>query len=195
MKLTDKKIILASGSPRRLELLREEGIEPEVIKPDCEEELLTELTPWQTVMALSLKKGENVAEKLAGEPGYEDGLLIASDTIVYLERVIGKPADIEDARAILRFLSGRPHTVYSGAYIKDLASGKQILLYDATKVFFRPLSASEIDEYVRDGKTLDKAGSYAIQGDFARHIDHIEGNLDNVIGFPLVKIKETLKYL
>ena len=193
MELKDKKIILASGSPRRLELLREDGIEPVVIKPDCDEDLKTKLDPRQTVMALSLKKGQNVAEKLASSgKDTANTLLLASDTIVYLDRVIGKPADIEDAKAILRFLSGRCHTVYSGVYIKDFDSGRQILLCDETKVFFKEISDEDIWDYVKDGRTLDKAGSYAIQDEFAVHIDHIEGELDNVIGFPVVKIKKVL---
>lgn len=187
------RIILASGSPRRIKMLEDIGVSPWIVKPQVHEESRLTLSPEQLVMSLALKKALAVEAQLVQE-GVDctQSLLIAADTIVYADRVIGKPESEEDAFEILSFLSGRRHTVYSGVCLLGTEKMLRRVFYNTTEVCFKKYSKQDIQAYIATGEPMDKAGAYAIQGGFAPYIDHIEGPMDNVIGFPLGKIRQEL---
>ena len=194
------RIILASASPRRKELLSNMGLDYEIIVSDCEE--VTEKTkPCDIVRELSKMKALNVFEKAEGEI-FEDTLIIAADTLVFLnDEHLGKPADTEDAKRMIRKLSGCVHTVITGVtVIKACADGAKGLkkqeivnFEEITEVYVSKLSESEIEWYVSTGEPMDKAGSYAIQGRFAKFITRINGDYSNVVGLPVSKLYEELK--
>lgn len=192
MDIRDASVILASGSPRRLDMLRSDGIEPRVLRPDCDEAALTAMTPEQEVMALAVRKNLRVLEMLreAKEPG---GIVLSADTMVVLDgAVLGKPSDEADAVRMLRALRARAHTVCSGVCISDTESGRILAFFEKTGVLFGDYTDEEIAEYVAAGEPMDKAGAYAVQGGFAKHVERIDGSLDNVIGLPYGKIKAVL---
>ena len=198
--LKDKKIILASGSPRRIEMMRTRGIEPLVMPADIEENLPKVHGMRETVMFLALKKAQDVAQRLSYLPDCtekpEDGsIIIAADTIVYKDgEIMGKPADRDDAYRMLDKLRNDFHYVVTGVSL--LSYGRQLtrVFAEITKVYFKDYPDSELEAYLDTDEAYDKAGAYAIQGYFAKHIDHIEGSYENVIGFPWERIeKEILK--
>lgn len=194
MTIKETAVILASGSPRRIDMLRADGIEPVIVKPDCEENIHMDLTPKQEVMALALRKNLRAVEMLReqGELPAE-GVVLSADTMVVLDGVpIGKPSDREDAFRILSELNGKKHTVCSGACICDLSSGRRLLFSEETDVHFMRYTDEDIRAYIATGEPMDKAGAYAIQGGFAPYVTHTEGPLDNVIGFPYGTIKNIL---
>lgn len=194
MTIKETAVILASGSPRRIDMLRADGVEPVIVKPDCEENIHMDLTPKQEVMALALRKNLRAVEMLReqGELPAE-GVVLSADTMVVLDGVpIGKPSDGEDAFRILSELNGKKHTVCSGACICDLSSGRRLLFSEETDVHFMRYTDEDIRAYIATGEPMDKAGAYAIQGGFAPYVTHTEGPLDNVIGFPYGTIKNIL---
>ena len=181
-------IILASASPRRIEMLRREGIGAAVQPADINEELPFAMSPETAVMYLSFAKAAHVA-------GQRQGLIIAADTIVVCDgEIIGKPADEADAFRILSMLRRREHQVITGVCLIDNAKepADKTCLYEVTEVFFGDYTDEELLAYVRTPEPYDKAGGYAIQETFGRYIDHIEGDLDNVIGFPMSRVKPFL---
>ena len=195
MNLKETAVVLASGSPRRIDMLRADGVEPLIVKPDCEENIHMALTPRQEVMALALRKNLR-AEEMLREAGRlpEEGILLSADTMVVLDGVpMGKPADEEDAFRILSLLRGKKHTVCSGACIRDLAGDRRLLFSESTDVYFMDYSDGDILAYIATGEPMDKAGAYAIQGGFAPYVTRTEGPMDNVIGFPYGTIREILK--
>ena len=193
-------IILASGSPRRYNLLKQMGWNVEVRSlPFAEAETVNDaaehaevlLSPFRNADLVcvynALGKGKAAANVLGTAVP-----VIAADTIVVLgETILGKPADAADAKRMLRELSGRAHEVKTG--IAVLYQGKTVLKVVTTKVFFRRLTEKEIDWYVRTGEPLDKAGAYGIQGKGAVLVEKIEGSYDNVVGLPLAAVYEILK--
>ena len=180
------EIILASGSPRRRELLNTLGLSFTVCPAKGEETAPEGAGPAEIVKALSRAKAGVVARQFAGE------LIIAADTIVYLDgRVLGKPKDEADARAMLSALSGRSHEVYTGVTV--MLGEDTLCEAECTKVFFRELSAEEIDAYVASGDPMDKAGAYGIQGRAALMVEKIEGDYFNVMGLPLCRLGKMLK--
>lgn len=198
--LKDKKIILASGSPRRIEMMRTRGIEPLVMPADIEENLPKVHGMRETVMFLALKKAQDVAQRLSYLPDCtekpeEGSIIIAADTIVYKDgEIMGKPADRDDAYRMLDKLRNDFHYVVTGVSL--LSYGRQLtrVFAEITKVYFKDYPDSELEAYLDTDEAYDKAGAYAIQGYFAKHIDHIEGSYENVIGFPWERIeKEILK--
>ena len=198
--LKDKKIILASGSPRRIEMMRTRGIEPLVMPADIEENLPKVHGMRETVMFLALKKAQDVAQRLSYLPDCtekpeEGSIIIAADTIVYKDgEIMGKPADRDDAYRMLDKLRNDFHYVVTGVSL--LSYGRQLtrVFAEVTKVYFKDYPDSELEAYLDTDEAYDKAGAYAIQGYFAKHIDHIEGSYENVIGFPWERIeKEILK--
>jgi len=192
MKLEDCKIILASGSPRRIKMLEDDGQNFRVIKPMCEENINLDLSPAQTVMALALRKALDVKARVSDADG---DLIIACDTVVANEhRIIGKPKDEEDAFNILSELCGKAHSVWSGVVLINLQKNTKFTLVfsSETRVYFKCYSEDNIREYIKSGEPMDKAGAYAIQGGFGKYIDHIDGEYDNVVGFPYKDIKELL---
>ena len=195
--LKDKKIVLASGSPRRIEMMRTRGINPLVMPADIEENLPKVHGMCESVMFLALKKAQDVAERLSSLPycPEEGSIIVAADTVVYKDgEIMGKPADRDDAYRMLDKLRNDFHYVVTGVAL--LSYGRQLtrVFAEITKVYFTDYSDEELSAYLDTDEAYDKAGAYAIQGYFAKHIDHIEGSYDNVIGFPWDRIeKEIIK--
>jgi len=182
------KIVLASGSPRRYELLKMIGIENfEVIADTANEVLPPGLSPEQTVNKVALAKAKNVS-KLCGD----DDLIIAADTEVYLDGVpFGKPVNEDDAVDMLKRLSGRCHKVYTGIaliYAGTVTTGAEV-----TTVCFRDISDDEIINYVKTGEPMDKAGAYGAQGRGAVFIERLDGDFFNVMGLPICRLTLMLK--
>ncbi len=177
-------IVLASGSPRRQQLLRQIGAEFVVIVPDIEETHQAGESPGDFVRRLALEKARSV------DPGRSDGVVLGSDTVVVLDgAILGKPTDPEDARRMLGQLSGNTHVVFTGYALIDITSGAEVVGHEETSVTFRSLAPEEIDRYVATGRPLDKAGSYGIQDDFgAVFIERIEGDYYTVVGLPLTRV-------
>jgi septum formation protein len=183
-----KKIILASASPRRKDLLEKIGLKFEVDSCDIIEDLTSDLAPRELAKKISAEKAQAAVEK------YSDAIIIAADTIgVFEGKIIGKPHTATEARKILSILSGKSHLVITGYTIIDTGTRKTVTKSVQTKVYFRNLSESEIDAYVKTGEPLDKAGAYAIQGLGALIVEKIEGDYYNVIGLPLSSLMESLK--
>ena len=181
-------IVLASGSPRRRELLSMIGIEDfKVIADENEEVMPHGLSPERTVCEIALGKARNVSRYC----GTYD-IIIAADTLVYLDGLpLGKPSCPDDAAAMLKSLSGKRHKVYTGVAL--LAGGKHIACAEMTGVHFRKLSDAEISAYVRTGEPMDKAGAYGAQGRGAIFIERIEGDFFNVMGLPLCRLSMMFK--
>ncbi|MDD3290170.1 MAG: Maf family protein [Eubacteriales bacterium] len=186
-------IILASGSPRRIGMLHDIGIQPEVLIPEVDETVHLTLTPQQTVMCLALKKALAAELQLKQRAQADRNvLLIAADTLVYAGKVMGKPMSERDAFEMLRFLRGRTHSVYSGVCLIGAELGIRRVFFCVTHVKFSNYSDEDIRRYIATGEPMDKAGAYAIQGGFGPYVESIVGPRDNVIGFPLGMIKEEL---
>ena len=188
------RIILASSSPRRIEMMKNNGIEPLVMPSSADETLPFAMSMEQAVMFLALKKALNV-EKLwlkEASDSRTPSVIIAADTIVYKNGIIGKPADETDALNTLKLLRNTSHYVATGVALVAPASPKRSVICDVTEVFFDDYSDLEIQEYLNTDEPWDKAGGYAIQGAWGKYVDHITGNYDNVIGFPWEKIKSEL---
>jgi len=180
-------IILASGSPRRYELLKMMGIEDFKVIADTSDEILTPgLTAEEQVIELSLQKARNVAAKCS-----KDDIIIAADTLVYLgDEPLGKPVSESDAEEMLRKLSGHSHSVYTGVTL--LRNDKHISKAEKTDVYFREITENEIKSYVATGEPMDKAGAYAAQGGAAIFIRRIDGEFYNVVGLPLSRLSMML---
>lgn len=178
-------LILASASPRRRELLEQAGIPFEVLA-GSQEERITKKEPGEIVKELSLCKAQAAAKK------HPERLVLGADTIVVLkERILGKPKDEEDARAMLRALQGRTHQVYTGV---TLLQGETIhSFYEKTDVTVYPMTEEEIRGYAASGDCMDKAGAYGIQGRFAVYIRGICGDYYNVVGLPIGRLWQELK--
>lgn len=184
-------IILASKSPRRIQLLRDLGIgDFQIIPSLSEDEPDLTLEPGKAVKRISMSKAREVYAR-AGFPGC---LVIAADTLVYLDGApLGKPEDEADAKRMLRCLSGREHLVVTGlAIIKD---GAEKSAYEATFVRFRTLTDAEIEWYVSTGEPMDKAGAYGAQGKGAVFIEGVRGDFFNVMGLPLCRLSKELEGL
>jgi len=191
------RIILASGSPRRKELLKKIYKEFEVITSDADENISCD-NPWEMVEELAARKAEAVYKEVknVGKALKDDVLVIGSDTIVYYDgEVLGKPADEDEAKSMIAMLSERTHQVYTGVCIITSIEGQEsiIKLHDVTDVTFSSVDKFDIEEYVKGGSPMDKAGAYGIQDDFAKHVKKIEGDYNNVVGLPVAKIYDTLK--
>ena len=197
------RIILASASPRRRELLKQIGLEFE-IKVSNVEETVEASSPDELVEQLSLQKAEAVLAEL--KPDGEAILVIGADTVVAEgNSILGKPADAEDAVKMLSRLSGQTHQVYTGVTLlyrpgnakiptEDGASGVRCkIFHEMTEVHFYPMTEKEIDSYVSTGDPLDKAGAYGIQGLFARYVRGIRGDYNNVVGLPVGRLYQEAK--
>ena len=183
----DKKLILASGSPRRRELLAKMGYEFEICAPDVDEHVAGHAR--DIVYTLAERKARAAAAH------YDRGVIIASDTLVSLDGApLGKPADAAEAHAMLAALSGREHEVFTGVCVLDAGTGESETRAVRTGVTFRALSPDQIDAYIATGEPMDKAGAYAIQGGAGAFVEAIDGELENVIGFPVLEVKEMLAH-
>jgi MAF protein len=179
------KIVLASNSPRRKELLALAGQPFEVMPADINEDVLPAEAPSDYVQRLARGKAHVIAARLAQE-GMEPRLIVAADTTVVHEgEIIGKPVDAADAERILRALRGRSHVVYSGLCLLDSVSGREALELAVTPVPMRDYSDEEMKEYIASGDPLDKAGAYAIQNVEFHPVADFAGCFANVAGLPL----------
>ncbi len=185
-------VILASGSPRRKEILEMQGIAFRVIKSVAEEET-NETEPDKVVCDLSQRKASEIAER---EAFPNDTIIIAADTIVaYQNTIMGKPSDEADAKHMLYLLQGNTHQVYTGVtviLIKE-SQRKEIQFFTCTDVTMYEMTQEEIQSYIQSGEPMDKAGAYAIQGYCARYIQSIRGDYLNVVGLPLSRLIHELK--
>ena len=192
MILQGRKVILASASPRRLDILRQIGIDPLVVPTEVEER--KELTPGMGADALVTENAVRKAKAAAALA--EDAVVIGSDTVVALEgHIFGKPADITEAKGMLTLLSGRTHQVYTGICLIDTASERSISGADVCQVTFAQLSEKDIEEYVALESPLDKAGAYAIQGRGALLVDKIDGDYYTVVGLPVSLLRRLASVL
>ena len=181
------RIILASKSPRRRELLGSIVPDFEVITAPCDETLPNGIHPREGVELLAIRKGEAVSASLS-----PDALVISSDTLVELDGVpLGKPRDTDDAHRMLRSLAGRAHNVHTGVAVHYM--GRVFSGVDSTRVIFRPLSDSEISEYIATGEPMDKAGSYGIQGLGGKFVERYEGDFDTVVGLSIKLTKKLIE--
>ncbi|WP_310551422.1 Maf family protein [Paenibacillus glufosinatiresistens] len=178
----ERMLLLASGSPRRRELLALLNLPFEVIPSDADETTPEGWSPEEIVTALAVRKAEAVA---AGSAGRE-AVVIGSDTIVVLDgKVLGKPADETEAAAMLSRLSGRTHEVFTGVACIGLPEGKIRTGFTRARVSMRNIDGREIAAYVATGEPMDKAGAYAVQGLAAVFIERIEGDYHGIVGLPI----------
>jgi septum formation protein len=185
-----RKIILASGSPRRKELLEKIGLPFEVVTSPYEEDMSAAADPLDLVQLLALKKAEAVAAS------YEDAIVIAADTFVIFEnKFLGKPKDKHDAARMLRLLSGNENDIVTGYAVIDTKSGKVSNGYSKATVKIRQLTDAEIDAYIESGEPLDKAGAFAVQDLGSVLIERIDGDFYSILGLPLFKIYFALRDL
>lgn len=183
-----KKLILASSSPRRAELLRQIGLTFEVKVCSVEETFPPGLSPGNLVEYLAERKAAAVAGEL------NDGIVIGADTVVvWRGQVLGKPLDEEEAFHMLFKLQDCAHEVYTGVALIDACSGKVLTGHEKTRVCFRTMEEEEIRRYIASGEPYDKAGAYGIQGLAAIFIKKLEGCYTNVVGLPLARLSVMLK--
>jgi septum formation protein len=172
------RLVLASGSPRRRELLAGLGVEFDIRPSDIDESPLDGESARACV--------ERLAREKAAHDAGPDELVLAADTVVLIgDRLLGKPADADDARSMLREIGGRTHTVLTGVALHHGASGRTRSCVELSGVRMAQVGEQEIDWYVTTGEPLDKAGSYAIQGRGALFVEAVDGNYTNVVGLPL----------
>lgn len=186
------QIILASGSPRRRELLDLAGIKY-TVKPSQKEEVISSTIPEDVVKELSFQKADDIA---TGVPA--GTVVIGSDTVVALDsQILGKPKSKEDACRMLKELQGKSHKVYTGVtFIIEEETGRKVVTFaEATRVDMYPMTDAEIEAYVEGGEPMDKAGAYAIQGEGTVFIRGIEGDYNTVVGLPLARVYQELKTL
>lgn len=190
----DKKIILASASPRRTELLTQAGIPHEIMVSACEE-IITTTVPYDVVMELAEQKAMDVFLRYKKDHD-EDFLVIGSDTVVAAEgKILGKPKCDDEAREMISLLQDNVHQVYTGVAVVMQCDGqiKKNVFYECSNVSVYPMSDEEINAYVATGDCRDKAGSYGIQGGFAIYIKGIEGDYNNIVGLPIARLYQELK--
>ena len=186
-----KKIILASGSPRRRELLTQIGISFEVVKAEGEEKITTD-DPEEAVKELAMQKAQEVAGRVDAD------VVIGADTVVAVDgEIMGKPADRADASRMLHALQGRSHQVYTGVALDAVRQGVYTVysFVQRTDVFVYPMTDAEIEAYMDTGEPFDKAGAYGIQGRFGKYIEKINGDYLNVVGLPLGRLYQEMKRL
>ncbi|MCY9658993.1 Maf family protein [Paenibacillus chondroitinus] len=187
----EQRLILASSSPRRQELIQGLGL-PYIIRvSDADETVEGKITPSELVEVLSVRKASTVREML--ESSEKHGIIVGSDTVVVLHHeVLGKPVDEEDSFRMLKGLQGTTHQVYSGVACIDAATGKQVVSHSVTNVKMKAMSDEQIRRYIATGEPKDKAGSYAIQGIGATIVEAIEGDYFTVVGLPLSLLSDLL---
>lgn len=185
------KLILASASSRRMEVLRDAGLTFQIISSAVDETPLPGEPPQELVRRLAESKAQLVAQRTVGP-----ALVVAADTIVALDgRVLGKPRSADEARETLRTLSGRSHSVLTGLAVIRLPEEAARLELETTQVTFAPLSDEDIMGYIATGEPFDKAGAYAIQGRGGRFVTRVEGCYFNVVGLPLARLFRILREL
>jgi septum formation protein len=189
--LLPRPLILASRSPRRFSLLSQIGLSPRVVSCDIPEEFDLSRSPAENAQGLAELKAACVATNIA------EGIVLGADTIVVIDGVIlGKPVDGADAMRMLGLLGGRTHTVHTGFALIDRPSGRSVSGVESTQVTFRDIPRKEIEDYVRGGSPMDKAGAYGIQDDYgAVFVTRVDGCYYNVVGLPLARVFVELRRL
>jgi septum formation protein len=184
-----KTIILASGSPRRKALLEALGLKLTVITSDADE--IFEGIPADIVVRNAEAKRDEVLPRIE-----EDALVIAADTLVFKDdHVMGKPRDLDEAKVMVRRLSGATHRVLTGVAVADTGAGSRAAGYESTEVTFRELSAAEIDAFVHAVNPVDRAGAYTIEGPGSLLVARYDGCYQNVLGLPIVRLDRLLREL
>ena len=180
-------LILASGSARRIALLKTAGIDP-IIKPAEIDETLPEgISPRDAVMFLAFKKALHVESECLGT--YDGFTIIGADTVVALgDQIMGKPKDKDEALEILLSLSGKSHKVYTGVALIKVGESTRTVFVDETTVYFKSYNSAELEDYLNTDEPYDKAGAYAIQGYFGRYVANYDGDYNNVIGLPTKRL-------
>jgi len=185
------KLILASSSPRRAEILANAGLPFSVLSSAVDESPYPGETPAALVQRLANAKADLVTARAIGP-----AIILAADTVVVLDdKILGKPSSVEDARHMLQQLSGRTHSVLTGVALVRLPDGERRQFIESTLVHFRPITDEELSSYLATEEPHDKAGAYAIQGQAGRYIPRIEGCYFNVVGLPLSRVLTELKGL
>ncbi|MDO4869466.1 MAG: Maf family protein [Bacillota bacterium] len=212
------KLILASASPRRIEMFKNAGYDPVVMPASIIEEISPGASPAEATMSLAMQKAMAVRDSYLASEGVlsDDTVIVAADTVVVLDgQIIGKPLDENEAFATLSSMRSRSHHVITGCCIlRSLGlrnSGctshqaapsvcetapsdwETISFYEDTEVWFKDFTDRELLDYVKTSEPYDKAGGYAIQGTFGKYVDHIEGDFDNVVGLPFSRVESYLK--
>jgi len=182
-----RPLVLASGSPRRKEILSTMGLSYTVDVSEVDETF--EGTPQDVVLELSRRKASAVAAR------HENAIVLAADTLVYAKCVLGKPKDTQDAYAMLKSLSGKWHSVFTGMTVIDTKENRMLQRVCETRVHFVEMTDQEIAAYVESKEPLDKAGAYGIQGLGGMFVDHIEGSYSNVVGLPMCELREMLSQM
>ena len=182
-----QKIVLASASPRRQELISHISDCVDVRPVECDESLPQGITPKEASESLSLIKN-----KATRSISTDEEIVISADTVVAIDNeILGKPADKEDARRMIKLLNGRTHCVYTGVTISQ--GDKYLTFSEKTDVEFYDITDEEIEEYISGSEPYDKAGSYAVQGEFAIHIKGLKGDYYNVVGLPVARLYRELQ--
>jgi septum formation protein len=185
-----KKLILASASPRRKQLLKQIGLEFEILPSDIDEKLNPRLKPLHQVESLSLQK----AQATAAMKQAKGAIILAADSMVAIDdEIMGKPKDEKDAKRMLRKLSGRVHSIVTGFTLLDTTTKKTVTRSVEVKVWFKKLSSLEITAYVKKAKPFDKAGAYGIQDLAAIFVEKIDGDYQGAVGLPLHSLAKELK--
>lgn len=175
-----KKLVLASGSPRRGEILNAVGWPFEMVAANVDESRFESEAAVPYVRRLAQTKAETVAKDLPS------GLVLGADTVVLVdEKILGQPSDAEDARRMLKLLSGRWHEVLTAVALLRAGENRSVVDHEKTRVRFAEMSVAEIDWYVATGEPMDKAGAYAVQGSAALFIEEIQGDYFNIVGLPV----------
>jgi septum formation protein len=183
------RIVLASSSPRRAEILRQAGIPFEALATNSDESRRKNESPVELVLRLAKAKASAAASRIPGP-----AIVLGADTEVVVDgQVLGKPVTAEDARAMLRRLSGREHEVVTGLVAVRLPEKTLRVEHETTRVTFAAMSEEEIAAYIATGEPFDKAGAYAIQGIGGRYVSRIEGCYFNVMGLPLARLYRMLR--
>ncbi|MNI10921.1 Septum formation protein Maf [compost metagenome] len=191
-----RRVILASTSPRRKELVASLNIPYDIVPSHADEATPENWSPMQIVTELAKRKAEAVYHSLdSSDSSRETGVIVGSDTIVVMDgEVLGKPKNEEEAATMIASLQGRSHTVYTGVACIDSNTGEMLVDYRSTEVTMRSLTNEEVLAYARSGEGLDKAGAYAIQGLGATLVTGIQGCYFNVVGLPLSLLAQMLEH-
>lgn len=183
-----KKLILASTSSRRKELLQQTGVDFEVVPSKYEEDMTLKLSPFELAKTLSKGKAKDVADR------YKNAVVIGADTfLVFKNKLLGKPKNMKDAKRMLTNLGGKTHSVITGFTIIDTDTKKTVSKVVEAKVYFRKLSSEEIEKYIKKDNPLDKAGAYNLLGGAGIFVRKLEGDFFTIIGLPLCSLSLELK--
>lgn len=200
--MSGQRIVLASASPRRRQLLEQAGLTFDVMVSQADEHLPDQAwsDPIQAVQTLAERKAQAVASSL--QVAQETVQVVGADTIVVLDGVVyGKPADVQEARRMITTMAGRAHQVATGVSVVTLAPGRpaqrspRTTFAEVSNVYFKPLTSQDIEDYLACGESLDKAGAYAIQGAGRALVERYEGDYDNIVGLPVARLLDVLASL